>query len=382
MKSKQWHKPIIVSIIVLIIGGFCFFQIYNHWSSQNITINNPIINTVEQESNTLNLKEIIHETEKHVVQIESQNDDTINTGSGFLYNDKGDIITNAHVINDADVIHVRTSNAHIYPAAIIGVSEDIDVAVLRVPQLARQTYLPIEEDTFSEIGDEIIALGSPHGFQNTVTLGIISGTERNFSVDGFDYKNIYQISAQITEGNSGGPLIDRTSGNVIGINSVGTKDGTIGFSIPIQEVYSQIKEWSNQAVNENLDFASMTDILNEYDPEQLKDDAAYLIDYFFEGIKVRDYLMAYTLLGSHMQSELTYADFRDLYTHNVEINYEEISSTITEDNYSKTTTEVTIESKSKDEENTHNEIKEYVFTIGLENDQLKILKFTISSEKK
>lgn len=380
MKSKKWYGPIFLTILLLIIGGFTFKKVYDHWYHQPVTINNPIINKVEKDSNKLNLKEIIHETEKHVVQIDGQSEESTITGSGFLYNDKGDIITNAHVIKNADIIHVRTANAHIYPAAVIGIGEDTDIAVIRVPQLARSSFLPIEKDNPSEIGDEIIALGSPHGFQNTVTLGIISGTARNFSVDGFDYKNVYQISAQITHGNSGGPLVNRDSGHVVGVNSVGTEDGTIGFSIPIQEVIDQIEEWSSEAVNDELDFLNMADILTNYDPEQHKDDTEYLIDYFFEGIKIRDYLMAYTLLGSDMQSELSYADFRDLYTHIVELNYEEISSTIIEDNFSETLVDVMIESKSKDEGKTDTETFEFVFRVGLENDQLKILKITTTTK--
>src|SRR5690606_22930593 len=127
---------------------------------------------------------------------------------------------------DADTIYVRTANARVYPAAVIGMGDNTDIAVLRVPQLAGETGLSIDTDRLAEIGDEVIALGSPHGFQNTVTLGIISGTERHFTVDGFDYNNAYQISTLITHGNSGRPLEDRTTGKVIGINSVGTEDGT------------------------------------------------------------------------------------------------------------------------------------------------------------
>src|SRR5690625_2478533 len=240
MKSKKWYGPIIISTLILIIGLVTFIRVYDYWRDQTISVNNPIINKVDKDTQSLNLNKIIHEAQKHVVQIEGQSEDNTITGSGFVYNDKGDIITNAHVINNSDLIYVRTSNAHIYPAAIIGIGEDIDISVIRVPQLAKPSYLQIDDEQLSEIGDEIIALGSPHGFQNTVTLGIISGTERNFSVDGFDYRNVYQISAQITHGNSGGPLIDRNTGNVIGINSVGTKDGTIGFSIPINEVIDQV----------------------------------------------------------------------------------------------------------------------------------------------
>lgn len=373
---KKWSIPSIVSLFIIAISVFLFMKIYDHWYDREILVSNPIINNIDTEPQMIDLKTIIHETEKHVVQIEGQNDDSTITGSGFIYNDKGDIITNAHVIEDANGIYVRTSNAHIYSAAVIGIGEDTDIAVIRVPELADQSFLSTEKDSSGEIGDEIIALGSPHGFQNTVTLGIISGSERNFSVDGYDYNNVYQISAQITHGNSGGPLIHRNTGNVIGINSVGTNDGTIGFSIPILEVIDQIEQWSNETTNDELEFANMTDVISNFDPELLQEDANYLIDYFFESIQMRDYINSYTLLGSSMQSEVSYTDFREQYTHIVDLKYSEVSSSITEDHHSQTIIKVTIESKSKNKEKTTVENIEYIFTIGLENDQLKILKIS------
>src|SRR5690625_1272677 len=98
MKKKKWYGPILLSILILVVGIFTFITIYDHWQTQVISINNPIINKVKKNTNSLDLKEIIHEAEKHVVQIEGQSEDTSITGSGFLYNDQGDIITNAHVI--------------------------------------------------------------------------------------------------------------------------------------------------------------------------------------------------------------------------------------------------------------------------------------------
>src|SRR5690625_3979215 len=228
MNKNRWILPTLITIFIIGIGVFLFYKVYTHWQMNKISIHQPIINKVEETNESPDFKEIIYEAEKHVVQIESQSNQLERTGSGFLYNDQGDIVTNAHVIKDADVIHVRTANAHIYTAAVVGISEEIDVAVIRVPQLAGKSFLHMMENKQPEIGDAVISLGSPHGFQNTVTLGIISGKERNFSVDGYDYKNVYQISAQISEGNSGGPLIDQSTGKVIGINSVGTRDGTIG----------------------------------------------------------------------------------------------------------------------------------------------------------
>lgn len=374
--QKKWLLPTISGIIIVCLGFYAFYKVYDYWYSEEISIENPAISKVKTNAEVLDLKTIIHESEKFVVQIEGHNEYDEITGSGFVYNNKGDIITNAHVVKDADVIYVRTANAHFYPAAIVGISEDTDIAVIRVPQLAGQSFLPIEKDIFAEVGDEVIALGSPHGFQNTVTLGIISGSERNFSVDGFNYNNVYQISAQITHGNSGGPLINRSSGNVIGINSVGTKDGTIGFSIPIQEVIEQVEIWSNEVSDSELKYASTTEILNHYDPEQLTENAEYLIDYFFEAIKIRDYINAYTLLGSTIQSELSYVNFREDYSHVVQLNYKDVEHNIINSNQVESIVEVTIESKPQNKEKTKTETVEYTFEIGLENDQFKILNMT------
>lgn len=374
MRKKQAYSPIIITILIIVIGVIGFIMIYDKWSSKEITISSPIISKVTKGKKDINLKTIIHEAEKNVIQIEGKNEDTTITGSGFIYNKKGDIITNAHVIEDADVIYVRTANARTYPAAIVGIGEKLDIAVIRVPQLAGRPFLPMEKENIAEIGDEVIALGSPHGFQNTVTLGIISGKDRSFSVDGFDYSNVYQISAQITHGNSGGPLINRQTGKIIGINSVGTEDGTIGFSIPLNEVYKQAKQWSNEAQNDQLDFASTSDIINSSDPELFKEDAEYLIDYFLESIDIRDYVSAYTLLGSSMQSESSYSEFREGYINILGLSYSDQIDSITDDNHIVITLELTIEKRSKDEQKVSKNKENITFTIGYENDQLKILK--------
>lgn len=370
---KGKFLPLAISTFIMTIGIIALFIIYDKWNTQEISISNPIITKVSIDTQSINLKTIIHEAEKNVVQIEGQNEDATITGSGFLFNSKGDIITNAHVIKDADVIYVRTSSARTYPAAVVGIGENLDIAVVRVPQLAGQ-FLPIEIVDSSEIGDEIIALGSPHGFQNTVTLGIISGSDRNFSIDGFDYSNVYQISAQITHGNSGGPLINRETGKVIGINSVGTEDGTIGFSIPINEVMAQVEQWSNEAQNYQLDFASTSDIINSYEPEQLEDDATYLIEYFLDSIDIKDYVGAYKLLGSSMQSDVSYSEFREQYVDILGLSYSDVLNNPTEDNRIKTSVDITFEKRLEKEQDISKVTKEAAFTIGYENDQLKILK--------
>lgn len=379
MKKNQ-YIPTAITIIIVIIGGLSIFAVYNQWYTIEISVNNSGINKIKNSPQTLDLKSIIHKAEKNVMQIEGQNGDTTITGSGFLYNEKGDIITNAHVVKNADVIHVRTSNARVYPAAIVGISEETDIAVIRVPQMANQSPIPIEKEVKADIGDEVIALGSPHGFQNTVTLGIISGTERNFSVDGYDYNNVYQISAQITHGNSGGPLINRSTGKVIGINSVGTKDGTIGFSIPLPKVIDEIEQWSNETQTEQLDFSTTSEIINNIDEEAFKEDAQYLINYFLDSILIRDYISAYTILGSDMQGKTSYSSFREQYIHVVNLSYGDFTTTITNNNQIEIAVKIEYKLKQPNADKISKDTTHYEFTIGYENDQLKIL--TISKVKK
>ncbi|WP_245837240.1 S1C family serine protease [Virgibacillus phasianinus] len=373
---KYHYIPIAITVFIMILGGIGIFAIHNQWYSDQVTVSSSGINKISNSPQTLNLKTIIHNAEKNVMQIEGQNGDTTITGSGFLYNEKGDIITNAHVVKNADIIRVRTSNARVYPAAIVGISEDVDIAVIRVPQMANRSPIPIEKEIKAELGDEVIALGSPHGFQNTVTLGIISGTERNFTVDGFDYKNVYQISAQITHGNSGGPLINRSTGEVIGINSVGTKDGTIGFSIPLADVIDQIEQWSNEAQLEELKFSTTSQVIDNIDEEAFKEDAAYLINYFLDSIVMRDYISAYTVLGSDMQSGTSYSDFREQYIHVVNLTYKDFTTSLTDNNQIEAPIQIDYSYKQPDKGTTKKGNTSYKFVVGYENDQIKILNIT------
>ncbi len=369
--TKKRYPAIILTVVLVLFTVIILMKIYNDWKMKEIEIEQPIVNLIQENSESLDLKSIIHEAEKSVVQIEGHSEDETITGSGFIYNDKGDIVTNAHVIENAEAIYVKTADARFYPAAIIGMSEQTDIALLRVPHLANQETLPFAEEN-AEIGDEVIALGSPHGFQNTVTIGIISGIGRDFQVDGFNYSNAYQISAQITHGNSGGPLIKRETGEIIGINSVGTKDGTLGFSIPIQEVMEEIKEWSNTAVNEQLEFATITDIVDDTNLEQGLQDAIYLTEYFWDSIAIRDYISAYSLLGSSLQQSTSYAEFRNQYIHIIDLRIKNTTSDISDNNRLQTTVDVDFIERKADGDEEKTTPRSFQFTFVYENDQLKI----------
>jgi serine protease Do len=367
--------PIIVTILIILLGGLGIFYQFYVWNEKDISVSNPVIKQIQVDGEKIDLKTIIHEAEKNVVQIEAKSEQQTLTGSGFLYNDKGDIITNAHVIKDADTIYVRTANARIYPAAVIGIGDRNDVAVLRVPQLAGENVLKVEKDELAEIGDEVIALGSPHGFQNTVTLGIISGTARNFTLNGFDYNNVYQISAQITHGNSGGPLINRNTGKIIGINSVGTEDGTLGFSIPIVDVMKDIENWSNEAQTDQLTFTNTDEFINSIDQKQFLQDTSYIVEYFLDSIIIRDYVAAYSLLGDSLQSTTSYTDFREDYIQVVDLKYSIEDPVLTKERHASILVDVELTKNQPNEEERVKKTIRYQFTVDYENDQLKIIGF-------
>src|SRR5690606_21213314 len=129
------------------IGIAAIFFIHSFWEKKSIAISNPVVTHVNEDAtDSTNRKTILHETGKNVVQIETKNDVETSTVSGFIFNEKGDILTNLHVIDGADLIQVRTANAEIYPAAVIGKGKGNDVAVLRVPQLAGIGGLELEKE--------------------------------------------------------------------------------------------------------------------------------------------------------------------------------------------------------------------------------------------
>ncbi|KGX91593.1 hypothetical protein N781_03645 [Pontibacillus halophilus JSM 076056 = DSM 19796] len=304
--------PVLLASFIVALGGASAYLLFDHTTNDTIEATSSIGEKVSENSSSpaTDLKSLIYRAQQTVVQIEAEDDTTEKIGSGFLYNGKGDIITNAHVIKDASTIYVKTADTKTYPAAVLGMNQEVDVAVIRVPQLANRVPMELSKDQIGEVGDEIIAIGSPHGFQNTVTTGIISGKERNFSIGSYSYENVYQISAPISEGNSGGPLIQRDTGEVIGINSARSEGTSIGFSIPISNVLDDAVTWTSEAADKQLVY----DRLSETDPpstKQMAKDARSLIQFFYQSLSLRDYESAYRLLSSDWQEEVSYEDFRN-----------------------------------------------------------------------
>jgi serine protease Do len=156
------------------------------------------------------------------------------TGSGFVFDDKGHILTNAHVVNGADKIVVTFHDGVELPATIVGVNTETDVAVIHVDST---DYRPLKTGNSSDlrVGQWVLALGSPFGLDHTVTAGIVSATERQ-EVGINQFESFIQTDAAINPGNSGGPLVD-LYGHVVGINSAiataSRSNSGVGFAIPI-----------------------------------------------------------------------------------------------------------------------------------------------------
>jgi S1-C subfamily serine protease len=164
------------------------------------------------------------------------------TGSGFIWNDDGYVVTNFHVIQGAQTCRVTLSDHTTVPAALVGAFPEKDLAVLRI-QVPKSKLQPIQIGTSSDlqVGQKTFAIGNPFGLDHTLTTGVISALGRQIQsmVEGRSISDVIQTDAAINPGNSGGPLLD-SSGRLIGVNtalkSSSQSSAGIGFAIPVDEV--------------------------------------------------------------------------------------------------------------------------------------------------
>jgi S1-C subfamily serine protease len=171
------------------------------------------------------------------------------TGSGFVVNRDGTIVTNAHVVAGATKVTVQFADRHVVEATILGRDESTDLAVLKVDASPKElTPLPLGNSSSVQVGDPTIAIGNPFGLERTLTTGVVSATRRSIQApNGFEIDGVIQTDAAINPGNSGGPLLDAT-GRVIGINSQIETGGNgggnvgIGFAIPIDTARKLLPE--------------------------------------------------------------------------------------------------------------------------------------------
>ncbi len=260
---KVWIISGVAALIIVILAvSYGLFTYFNGQNTAKPIDDNKIEQVVkdnkDQEKDDKNGKDSKEEKEKEVVEEKEKTQIikesmpkvfTIITqdghGSGFLYADGGYIVTNAHVVAGFSDVLVRNSAGQESPGKVIGISDTLDIALVQSEEYAKTKPLPIEKNT-SDIGIEVIAIGSPQGFENSASIGYLTGTDREMSIEGYNfvYDELYQIDAQIDQGSSGGPLFDATTGKVIGINSIVYLNyQSFAFAIPVHTVTDYFDEW-------------------------------------------------------------------------------------------------------------------------------------------
>src|SRR5258707_8368592 len=156
-------------------------------------------------------------------------------GSGFIIREDGYLVTNAHVVGDADRIQVRLSDGRRFDGRLIGLDERVDLALLKIEASGLPVAL-LGDSNRTRVGEFVLALGHPFGLEQSVSFGIVSrkGAPLLVAAPGFDF---IQTDAAVNPGNSGGPLVN-VAGQVIGVNTMAARNGSIGFAIPSNLVKS------------------------------------------------------------------------------------------------------------------------------------------------
>ena len=248
-------SAIALAVIVGVVAG-------TFGASSTGTLFGRDINLVKSSSNIErpigSVAEIAQRVLPSVVSIRATASDGGSTGSGFVIDSSGYILTNNHVIAESVLsggsISVRLNDGSTYPAKIVGRDSSYDLAVLKIRGVTLKA-LQFGDSEKVAVGDSVIAIGSPLGLTGTVTLGIISAKNRAVTAGESQSQNSFinalQTDAAINPGNSGGPLVDAT-GAVIGVNSaiatlgsmINSQTGSIGlgFAIPITEAKRVIEE--------------------------------------------------------------------------------------------------------------------------------------------
>lgn len=226
----------IVLMLIFLASG-TFFGIANAQNLNETSSNNN--------NKSLSLNDLFELVENSVVQVTKtmppanpfgpDKENSTSLGSGFIYNDKGYIVTNNHVVENAKEVDVTFINGDRYTANITGTDAFSDLAVIKINENTTEAPKPLVIGNSSElrVGDQVVAIGNPFGLDSSMTTGIVSQIGRLLSIDerGFSIPNAIQTDALINPGNSGGPLLNM-KGEVIGVNTAGIFPGGIGLAVP------------------------------------------------------------------------------------------------------------------------------------------------------
>jgi putative serine protease PepD len=216
--------------------------------------------TADASTGALSAREIYRRAADSVAYITARGGQGEATGTGFVVDADGLIVTNQHVVDGADAISVKLGDGTARRATLVGQDRSTDLALLRIDTGgAKLTPLKLADSSKVQIGDATYAIGNPFGLEDTLTTGVISATQRHITApDGFSISGVLQTDAALNPGNSGGPLLN-SEGEVIGVNSQiessssggASSEGSnvgIGFAIPsntVRKVIDQLQEGSD-----------------------------------------------------------------------------------------------------------------------------------------
>ncbi len=248
-KSSVFVGGAVGAVIVIVIFAVLFVSPPESIKPGIVVSNGHSVSTIGEitplYSKSLSLIEIFEKSESGVVRVNVQKSEEVNgasgLGSGFVFDKKGHIITNAHVVNDAKKVVVTFLDGRSYNAEIIGIDEFTDLAVIKVnADLALLHPLALGDSSNLKVGEPIAAIGNPFGLSGSMTAGIVSQLGRLLpSGSGYSIPDVIQTDAAINPGNSGGPLLNMR-GEIVGINTAiqsttGEFTG-VGFAIPSQTI--------------------------------------------------------------------------------------------------------------------------------------------------
>ena len=248
-KSGVFVGGAIVAVIVIVAFSILFVSSPESIKPEIVVSNGHTSSTVGEitslYSKSLSLIEIFEKSESGVVRVNVQRSETdevvAGLGSGFVFDKKGHIATNAHVVNDAKKIVVTFLDGRSYNAEIIGTDEYTDLAVIKVNVDLKLLHpLPLGDSSNLKVGEQIAAIGNPFGLSGSMTSGIVSQLGRLLpSGSGYSIPDVIQTDAAINPGNSGGPLLNMR-GEVVGMNTAiqsttGEFTG-VGFAIPSKTI--------------------------------------------------------------------------------------------------------------------------------------------------
>ncbi|MEX0992633.1 MAG: trypsin-like peptidase domain-containing protein [Solirubrobacterales bacterium] len=255
MARNPFVAGVLGGLVVLVVGALGVAAGWIGGKKETVVEQSPIAAPAEQGGKGLTVHDIYKKDAPGVVFIKanvtrrtqspfgfpSEQQGTA-TGSGFVVDDDGYVLTNAHVVDGADKIEVDFENDETADAKLVGKDVSSDVALLKVDADKKQLHpLKLGDSSDVQVGDPVVAIGNPFGLDRTVTDGIVSALQRQIKApDNFTISNVIQTDAAINPGNSGGPLLN-AQGEVIGINSqiatAGAGGGSIGigFAIPVNK---------------------------------------------------------------------------------------------------------------------------------------------------